>query len=187
MMLVMVLVLSELLVSDVTARVARNGTMENGEPETETDWDQNLEKRDAFGRGTCSNGWFYLGYCYKFISMEKIWIDAELYCQALAPGGHLASIHSKVQNEFIGQVIHATDSSDPETWIGWNDIYTEWSFTWTDGTFVNFNQWQTGQPDNGNGRNEDCIHVNYLFPLKWNDANCLKKRPFICSYKLHQS
>ncbi|XP_067915852.1 lectin-like [Heterodontus francisci] len=187
MMLVMVLVLSELLVSDVTARVALNGTMENGEPETETDWDQDLEKRSAFGRGTCSDGWFYLGYCYKFNSMKKSWIDAEIYCHALAPGGHLASIHSKVQNQFIGQVIHATDALDPPTWIGVNDMFKEGTWFSTDGSSVDFSNWYLGEPNNGAGRNEDCVRTNHVLPLKWSDEKCGHENRFICSYKLHQS
>ncbi|XP_067915855.1 C-type lectin lectoxin-Enh2-like isoform X2 [Heterodontus francisci] len=140
MMLVMVLVLSELLVNDVTARVALNGTMENGEPETETDWDQDLEKRSAFGRGTCSDGWFYLGYCYKFNSMKKSWIDAE----------------------------EGTGFS-------------------TDGSLVDFTNWYLGEPNNGAGRNEDCVRTNHVLPLKWSDEKCGHENRFICSYKLHQS
>ncbi|XP_067915850.1 dromaiocalcin-1-like [Heterodontus francisci] len=187
MMLVMVLVLSELLISDVTARVALNGTMENGEPETETDWDQNLEKRGIFGRGLCSDGWFYLGYCYKYYSQERLWIIAEIYCHGLNPGGHLASIHSKVQNQFIGQVIHATDPSDPETWIGLNDLYKEGTWFSTDGSLMDFSNWYKGEPDNGGEKNEHCVRINHGMPLKWSDEKCGERNGFICSYKLHQS
>ena len=39
------------------------------------------------------------GHLYHFSTMKKNWDDAEEFCQQ--HGGHLASIHSKQENEFI--------------------------------------------------------------------------------------
>ena len=48
----------------------------------------------------CS-GWAYLnetGSCYLFVEEKKSWTDANDYCDKLAPGATLPSIHSTESN-----------------------------------------------------------------------------------------
>ncbi|XP_067915848.1 lectin-like isoform X2 [Heterodontus francisci] len=160
MMLVMVLVLSELLISDVTADVVQNGTLAKGQLEAETDQGQELEKR---GARRCANGWVYyrdLSMCYNFLFLRKSWINAELYCQALVPGGHLASIHWGKQNKFIEKVTKLKGRSAPLTWIGLSHIHKVWTFLWSDGSSLDFTNWYMNQPNNRN-KLEKCVQINY--------------------------
>ncbi|XP_060698527.1 C-type lectin Cal-like [Hemiscyllium ocellatum] len=164
-----VLLLSVLLISNAAdAQLTLNSTR----------MDQNLEKRSLNGKGDCPGGFVYFGYCYKFVSQPKTWIDAELHCRTLAPGGHLASIHWEEQNRIIAEKFSQTE----RTWIGFNDIYKENSFLWTDGSSSDFTHWDKEQPDNYHGQ-EHCVHFVARTP-DWNDLLCDSKLCFLCSYKL---
>ena len=49
---------------------------------------------------SCPGGWSHFnGYCYKLNQDTKSWGDAEAACQS--EGGHLASIHSEDENDFL--------------------------------------------------------------------------------------
>ncbi|XP_067915862.1 lectin-like [Heterodontus francisci] len=176
MMLVMVLVLSELLISDVTA-VILNRILENREPKRQTDQSQDFKK------GPCADGWIHFPYfssCYKFFPLNRNWIDAELYCQSLVLGGHLTAIHSNELNQFIVKLIGARNRLFPPTWIGLSDAYKEGSFFWSDGSSLGFRNWIRLQPDNRNGM-ENCVITK---SGGWNDWPCKTQRPFICSYQM---
>merc|ERR1712142_1261842 len=48
----------------------------------------------------CPEGWAdFDSECYKVFQSKKSWQDAENYCQG--EGGHLASIHSEEENNFV--------------------------------------------------------------------------------------
>ena len=71
----------------------------------------------------------------------------------------------------------ATDSSI--CWIGLNDINTEGTYVWADGSYSHYIHWYSGQPDN-NQRSEDC--VNTWYSGSWNDALCNATHTcFFCS------
>ena len=66
----------------------------------------------------CPANWVeFNGHCYMYSSTSASWENAEAAC--VFYGGHLASVHSKAENDFIQQLI-----SD-WTWIGASDINTE--------------------------------------------------------------
>jgi len=109
----------------------------------------------------------------------------------------LTSIHSSEENDFLvklsesGTKQTATDGTG-HVWIGLNDVQTEGTYVWTDGTAKDYTNWGQGvtykQPDNSNGGLEDCgqlwadqqdnIDVVYK---GWNDLTCdLPMRAFIC-------
>lgn len=86
-----------------------------------------------------ANSYYFNGLCYAFISnIRRSWQDAETYCQATY-GGHLASIHSDEQQDFI----FGTASQGGKNctvygfWIGGNNYGSnpiKWS--WSDGTLL---------------------------------------------------
>ena len=90
------------------------------------------------------------------IAQEKNWADAEAYCQATfsdADTGftsHLASIHSDAAQ--ANAVLACADvSDDVQCWIGLNDVATEGTFVWTDGTPLDVTtNWAPGEPNDWN-------------------------------------
>ena len=66
------------------------------------------------------------------------WTEAE--AAAVAAGGHLASIQSAQQNQLIIGTLGAN------RWIGLNDVTTEGTFVWSDGSPVSYTNWALGEP-----------------------------------------
>ncbi|XP_048465932.1 snaclec macrovipecetin subunit beta-like [Rhincodon typus] len=120
-----------------------------------------FDTTDLIQNDFCYTGWYYNGYCYQFIPKKRIWVNAEMYCKAVAPGGHLASIHTEKENEFIGRVIHEKLQTNPETWIGLNQIYKWGHWMWTDGSVVDFTRWYTGRPHMNQTLLKRCAHFNF--------------------------
>ncbi|XP_078091873.1 C-type lection lectoxin-Enh3-like [Mustelus asterias] len=178
MMLIGVLLLAALFSGDVAAEPDLNIESVNL-----TETNQELEERDFSGKGLCYDGVYYFGRCYKFVHSRKTWIEAELHCQSLGPGSHLASIHWENQNDLMGKMITEVSGSPVHAWIGLSDIYKEGTFLWTDGSQTDFTKWNQGQPDNHHS-NEDCAHLGNGQQKLWNDLPCNYKLSFICSYKL---
>nr|XP_006013988.1 PREDICTED: aggrecan core protein-like [Latimeria chalumnae] len=88
--------------------------------------------------------------CYQFISNPMSWADAEFFCKGLIREGHLASVHSKEENEFIVTLIKKAANSDRQVWIGGSDCYKDQNFVWTDGSEWDFENWQEDK-DGGKG------------------------------------
>ncbi|KAM9803024.1 C-type mannose receptor 2-like isoform 2-T2 [Syngnathus typhle] len=56
------------------------------------------------------DSFLYNDYCYHYEKVKKSWEDAETFCQAR--GGHLASIHSNIEGQFL------YDHSTSVHWLG---------------------------------------------------------------------
>ncbi|XP_029437627.1 lectin-like [Rhinatrema bivittatum] len=125
---------------------------------------------------SCTNGWscFFSSY-YKYIATPLPWIEAELYCQRQIPGGHLASLHSVEENDFILNLCNRNI-----IWIGASDSYKDRSFLWTDGSSLDFVNWSSGEPNNFQGVREACATFNQFPNGAWNDFKCPEKLPFVC-------
>ncbi|XP_033980587.1 alpha-N-acetylgalactosamine-specific lectin-like [Trematomus bernacchii] len=118
--------------------------------------------------------------CYKYISTDFTWADAELNCVSL--GGNLVSIRSQEEENFVKTLIKSFDPAEGYTWNGLNDIPKEGRWMWSDGSAVNFVSWSSGQPDNK--VNEDCGHTNYGSVKKWNDRPCSDTSPSVCASRI---
>ena len=65
-----------------------------------------------------------------------------------------------------------------EWWIGLNDVAQEGAFKWTDGTPVDFDFWNEGEPNNAG--EEDCANIPAWTGGRWNDLPCDHAHPYIC-------
>ncbi|CAJ1070748.1 macrophage mannose receptor 1 [Xyrichtys novacula] len=124
----------------------------------------------------CDPGYLLYGdFCYQFeTEIVKNWHDAEAHCRG--EQGHLASVHTQEELSFI--VAHMPG----QAWIGLNDIDTEGTFVYTDGTPADLLLWGPNQPDNWQN-NEDCVHIrsmDHVEPGKFNDDFCSSTKEFIC-------
>ncbi|XP_066922099.1 uncharacterized protein [Clytia hemisphaerica] len=123
----------------------------------------------------CGSGWTeYSGDCYAYINQKKTWYNAELYC--ISKGGHLASIKSKQENDFVYGL---TPGGRNNYWIGLSDKQVEGSFTrWSDGKTATYTNFENGQPNNSG--NQDCVSFFEDAAEKWNDWGCSKSFTFVC-------
>ena len=117
------------------------------------------------------------------------WSQAE--SQAVALGGHLATIHSAAENTFIVNNILVNFSgtggpnlSDVPLWIGYHDTHANdgsgaghaANFVWADGSTSTYTNWNSGEPNNANNT-EYYAAINWHYSVStsytkgtWNDA-----------------
>ena len=99
-------------------------------------------------RPQCPSGWATYARdgsvikCFAYFGDKAYATSAEYYCQA--EGGHLASIHSIEEQDFIIQTFNPPRG----IWIGLVDDNHDKVFEWTDGSTFDFENWDShGQPD----------------------------------------
>lgn len=101
------------------------------------------------------------------LTTSTTWTGAESLAQSL--GGHLASIGSLEENEFILKQFGNFAGQDRRLWIGFNDLDLEGDWRWSDGSPVTFTNWNGGEPNNSSG-------VEHFAEMlgssgRWNDLN----------------
>ena len=98
----------------------------------------------------------------------------------ISPGaGELASVSDWATNSFL------TTLTTHRAWIGGYKDQNQWK--WSDKTVWNFENWAPNQPDNTFG-NEGSLVFNWRAwdphgKGKWNDANSVNPKEFICQYQ----
>ncbi|XP_006820859.1 C-type lectin lectoxin-Lio2-like [Saccoglossus kowalevskii] len=133
----------------------------------------------VIGQGTCPQGFEYWpenGYCYAYVSILKSFHDADDYCGNQAAGGFLASTHSMAEEGYVQSLVQTTD----RYWLGANDVGTEEVFTWTDGSPMDWKNWDCGEPNDSLFADEDCVEGNVGDSKRWNDEKCDEERVFVC-------
>ncbi|XP_065254347.1 macrophage mannose receptor 1-like [Emys orbicularis] len=131
--------------------------------------------------GGCPQNWFlFNNKCFKIFGSSEnerlTWHAARTACINLE--GNLASIPSEEVQAFL--ITHFKDAST-DTWIGLNDVNSEYTFLWTDGSGVYYTNWANGFP---NYRSQaDCV-VMIKDPIeeagKWKDVDCQMNKSYIC-------
>ncbi|MCH2111234.1 MAG: hypothetical protein MK213_00115 [Planctomycetes bacterium] len=105
------------------------------------------------------------GHTYHLLD-SSTWTDAE--ASAVLLGGHLATVRSQTENDWIWQTFSYFGGVDRDLWIGLNDVAVEGTFVWSSGDPSTFRYWAANQPDN-NGGNENYVHIGELSTDQWND------------------
>ncbi|XP_011665348.1 echinoidin [Strongylocentrotus purpuratus] len=139
-------------------------------------------------------------HCYRFFTSANIsWFDAELTCRTFSTPcgeessssrlGHLVSIHSQDEMDFIVAMYESLRSKRPtidiRTWIGLHERRAEASLQWADGTDFNYTSWAPSQPNDQSG-SSDCVFFSKYYWYKWNDNTCSvnnRVESFICKIR----
>ena len=112
---------------------------------------------------------------YMFCDIAYSWTTAETYCDSY--DYHLATIDDASEDRWIDTT--ADSYSTGKWWFGLNDISSEGSFVWSDGSTSSYTNWKSGEPNNAGG-NEDCAQINRYTDGTWNDEPCSSGFFFIC-------
>ena len=105
------------------------------------------------------------------------WKESE--ARAVALGGHLATVHSQTEEDWLLKTFGSYDGAQRLLWIGLSDRDKKFHFTWSSGESVSFTAWAKGEPNNA-GRGEDFVAIyypNHSQRGKWNDWSDRKSDP----------
>lgn len=106
----------------------------------------------------------FKGHHYLFVTGKLTWHQARKACEEM--GGHLVTIASKEENDFVLSVVGRQIG-----WIGCTDEKKEGDWLWVDGSQVSFAEWLAEEPNNGgpNGP-ENYAQLDPRNPAKWSDT-----------------
>lgn len=93
---------------------------------------------------------------------------------AAATGGHLATISSAAENNFIATIAGGL------AWIGLTDQDSESNFVWVTGEPFVYTNWAPGEPNNVG--NEDWVEINRGGFGRWNDLPASSTRVLIVEF-----
>jgi hypothetical protein len=104
------------------------------------------------------------GNGHRYVRTPEPCTWAEAAAQAEAVGGHLVTISSQAENDWVWRTFGGPDHS---LWIGLSDLAEEGTWVWTNGEPVTYTNWDVGEPNNLGG--ED--YGQLFMAGTWNDTN----------------
>lgn len=105
-------------------------------------------------------------YCFFMLEQIHTWEEAARYCESL--GGHLATITSEEENDFLYSFMRGCGLCT--AYFGFSDAEEEGNWKWVTGEEVNYTNWYKGEPNNaGNDENEAAFYFSDNTG-KWNDG-----------------
>ncbi|XP_070533743.1 uncharacterized protein [Ptychodera flava] len=117
---------------------------------------------------------------YEFMHTAMTRYDAQTLCEERQSGGALARVANRlVQYALTDFILNDLSSSGQGYWIDGSKATGD-SWTYMDGTPLDFSAWGPGEP-NSNG--EDlCLSMVWNYGYKWKARSCKEKSSFICQY-----
>jgi len=116
------------------------------------------------------------GHYYESFEVAVTWSEANLLAEAL--GGHLATITSDLENQWVFDNVGKINY-----WLGGTDALDEGEWTWVTGEEWVYDRWLSNQPDNADGK-ENFLHY-WAAPYQWNDhLGTHQGKGFIIEYEL---
>ncbi|XP_044202949.1 CD209 antigen-like protein E [Thunnus albacares] len=121
--------------------------------------------------------WVYFNGSFYYISSNiKTWNESRTDC--LQRGADLVVVNSEEEQEFINQY-------RMRIWIGLTDSEREGTWKWVDGTPLTTSFWISEEPNDYEGRNEDCVETRFFNEENgWNDSICRERKLWICEKKM---
>lgn len=119
---------------------------------------------------------------YELFNTTMPWKEAYKVCEQ--KGGHLVTVNSKEEQDFVMQLaVHADNN---RIWLGATDLFSEGKWLWQTGERMNYTNWADSEPNND--RNAEHFMMLYCDSGKWNDAEDSyhywdTSYSFICEYE----
>jgi hypothetical protein len=119
----------------------------------------------------------YGGHAYQLCPTARSWLAARMSCESY--GYSLAVIETAGEDAFVYGEMASRGFID--TWIGLNDVLTEMTWVWLDGTPLAYTHWDAGEPNDGAG-GEDCGVIMRMTgrETEWDDRSCDTEYPYVC-------
>uniref|UniRef100_A0A8C9PDD8 C-type lectin domain-containing protein n=1 Tax=Spermophilus dauricus TaxID=99837 RepID=A0A8C9PDD8_SPEDA len=119
----------------------------------------------------------YASHCYALFTTPKTWIDAALACQKWSEG-HLASVLSEAEAQFLSSLVKRCVNSYQYVWIGTLHLPSCWSST----DVLNYINWERNPSTASDRGYYGSVSRNSAF-LKWRDYSCDRELPYVCKFK----
>lgn len=124
----------------------------------------------------------YGGHWYQFLPESAAWHQARQRCEEL--GGYLVCLETAPEAQWVNQFAAAQSGKPDFTfWIGATEEGHDRTFTWVNGSPLQFTDWITGEPGPAAGEAVEVLRdarTNTLF--KWRDNSPMTPNPFICEW-----
>lgn len=106
---------------------------------------------------------------YYVLLSPATWSWAEKAASAL--GGHLATIRSQSEQDWVFGTFASYDGTNRMVWIGLNDVAKEGTFRWSSGNAVTYTNWAPGEPNNALTGEDfvSMLHQGTSQARRWND------------------
>ncbi len=102
------------------------------------------------------------GHRYVRTPEPCLWAEAVAWAQSL--GGHLVTISSQAENDWVWPTFGGPDH---DLWMGLSDFAEEGRWVWTSGEPVTYTNWDPGEPNNLGGEDYGNLFKGGI----WNDTN----------------
>ena len=128
----------------------------------------------------------YNGHIYELYDYEMSWSFAKDLCKNM--GGHLVTINSADEQEFISQFINRGGKAS--YWLGATDFQTaDGLYHWVTEEPFEYTNWASGEPSSTgtSGTKEHFAEIRKSYSMKWNDVNNINKtdKGFILEVEPH--
>jgi hypothetical protein len=119
---------------------------------------------------------------YKVITKPMLWHEAKRYAESI--GGHLVTIRSKKENQYVANLARSKGVKR-SFWAGLSDEAKEGRFVWVTGEPLTYTNWHSGEPNNKG--NEDYLEIGWHSKYSWNDGpsnyKSNNKQPFVVEFE----
>ncbi|XP_023561199.1 macrophage mannose receptor 1 [Octodon degus] len=123
------------------------------------------------------DGWVvYKEYQYYFSKEKESMENARAFCQRNF--GDLVTVKSESEKKFLWKYVNRKGTPSASAYFIGLSISLDKTFTWMDGSKVDYVSWAPGEPNFAN-EDENCVTL-YTDSGLWNDINCGYPNPFIC-------
>ena len=114
---------------------------------------------------------------FAYISSTRSYSSALSYCRTYHID--LASIHSSIENAAVAALCPATAYYG--CWIGGSDSASEGTWTWSDSTEWNYENWRSGEPTTSSSSSYDYLIIYSNGGWADSTTTTANYKPFVCS------